>query len=832
MSPHFCYRVDLRRRRATGVQPLSDYELASRLSYFLWSSMPDEELLARAAAGDLHQPEVLAAQARRMLRDDRVRGLATEFGGNWLDFRRFEEHNSVDRERFPAFDDELRQAMFEEPIRFFVDVVRHDRSVLDFLVRRAHVRQPGPGPALRHARRPSGGRTSGCGSTTRPQYGRGGLLPMAVFLTKNAPGLRTSPVKRGYWVVRRLLGEHIPAPPADVPELPDDEAKLGELTLREALARHRERQELRRLPRAVRLDRPGVRGLRPGRRAPRQGPRRPAGRHPRDVPRRRRGDRPRRPARLPPRAPRRTSSSTTSAASCWPTPSGRSLLPVGRRDRSTRCEPKLAADGYRFGSLVESDRHQPAVPEQARRTASTRSDAMMSASDRDRTQMAVARRPGGRSSAASGVAMALPWLESVPVWGAEPAGGEPPRRARSGSPPCSWAAASTPTTGGPRAPAPRWSWARASSRWRRCKAKLNVINGLFNKNATGVGIHPGPDRQHPLRRGAAEGGGAEGRHQHRPGAGQPPRARRPSSRAWSWAASSRSPATTRRTSRWPTARTSPGRTRPRRCRWRSIRRWRSTASSTTAAAGGTRASSTACRSEAAGLSRQVSAGDRAKLDEYLTSVREVEKRRRADAGRRRTRPTSRAEGPAASPLVTMPRPDNGLPEDIREHMRLMCDIVALAFQTDKTRVATLLLCRDISGLFYPFLDVRDGPPLRLARRPVRRLRAGHAVLRQPARLPRRPPRRDARGRGHGARQLLPAVPVEHVVGQPSTTASKLPVAAGRRPGRHARDRPRARLRATRATTTASSAACTCRSWTAWASSSTASATPTTRLAGL
>ena len=72
----------------------------------------------------------------------------------------------------------------------------------------------------------------------------------------------------------------------------------------------------------------------------------------------------------------------------------------------------------------------------------------------------------------------------------------------------------------------------------------------------------------------------------------------------------------------------------------------------------------------------------------------------------------------------MPRPDNGLPEDIREHMRLMCDIIALAFQTDKTRVATLLLCRDISGLFYPFLDVRDGPPLGLARRPVRRLRAG------------------------------------------------------------------------------------------------------------
>ena len=85
----------------------------------------------------------------------------------------------------------------------------------------------------------------------------------------------------------------------------------------------------------------------------------------------------------------------------------------------------------------------------------------------------------------------------------------------------------------------------------------------------------------------------------------------------------------------------------------------------------------------------------------------------------------------------MKRPDNGLPEDIREHMRLMCDIVALGFQTDKTRVATLLLCRDISGLFYPFLDVRDGAPLGLARRPVRGLRADLALLREPARLPRR-----------------------------------------------------------------------------------------------
>jgi hypothetical protein len=174
-----------------------------------------------------------------MLQDDRIRGLATEFGGNWLDFRRFEEHNAVDRERFKSFNDELRQAMFEEPIRFFVDLIRADRSVLDFLyaahtfvnpVLATHYGMPEPPVHSNEWVRVK----------DADRYERGGLLPMSVFLTKNAPGLRTSPVKRGYWVVRRLLGEQIPPPPPTVPELPSDEAKLGDLTLREALARHRE----------------------------------------------------------------------------------------------------------------------------------------------------------------------------------------------------------------------------------------------------------------------------------------------------------------------------------------------------------------------------------------------------------------------------------------------------------------------------------------------------------------------------------------------------------------------------------------------------------------
>ncbi len=258
MSPSFSYRLDLLSPPATSTSttagpadrvptvlggfpclPLDDYQVACRLSYFLWSSQPDEVLMRLAEAGELQRPEVLQLQTQRMLADPRIRGLATEFCGNWLDFRRFEEHNSVDRERFPSFDNRLRSAMFEEPIHFFVDLLQRDRSILDCIDSdRTFVNQ-----ALSEHYRISGleiaeGEWQEIADAS--DVGRGGLLPMAVFLTKNAPGLRTSPVKRGYWVVRRLLGEHIPAPPPNVPELPSDEAQLGELSLRESLAAHRE----------------------------------------------------------------------------------------------------------------------------------------------------------------------------------------------------------------------------------------------------------------------------------------------------------------------------------------------------------------------------------------------------------------------------------------------------------------------------------------------------------------------------------------------------------------------------------------------------------------
>ena len=248
MEPDFLYRLDIsgpqtaplkshavvvKTSTAVPSEPLSSYALASRLSYFLWASMPDEELLRHAAANDLQKPAVLLAQARRMMKDDRVRGLATEFTGNWLNFRLFETNNAVDRARFPQFNGDLREAMFQEPIRYVEDAIQNDRSVLDLIygnytfvnpVLAKHYGIPGVQGDLNHWVR----------IDDAQRYGRGGILPMSVFMTQNSPGLRTSPVKRGNWVVQKVLGIRVPPPPPVVPELPADESKLRSSRTRHA----------------------------------------------------------------------------------------------------------------------------------------------------------------------------------------------------------------------------------------------------------------------------------------------------------------------------------------------------------------------------------------------------------------------------------------------------------------------------------------------------------------------------------------------------------------------------------------------------------------------
>ena len=245
MSPDFLYRMDpagARTAKAAGdkaftAQALPATSLASRLSYFLWSSMPDASLARHAASGDLNQSPVLLAETRRMLKDGRAKGLATEFTANWLGVRQFETSNSVDRERFPGFTDDLRSAMFQEPVRFMADVIANDRSVLDLL----YGDYTFVNPALaKHYGMPavSGGNDNWVRVDNASRYNRGGFLPMAVFMTQNSPGLRTSPVKRGSWVVQKVLGIRIPPPPPVVPELPNDESK-SELSVRDTLAQHR-----------------------------------------------------------------------------------------------------------------------------------------------------------------------------------------------------------------------------------------------------------------------------------------------------------------------------------------------------------------------------------------------------------------------------------------------------------------------------------------------------------------------------------------------------------------------------------------------------------------
>jgi hypothetical protein len=238
VSPNFCYRVELP-PEGKEIRPVADLAMASRLSYFLWSSQPDKELLDLAARGELRKPDTLRAQVRRMLKDPKVGGFAQEFFGQWLQYGDFLKSESVNRQVFPEFDEALKQAMFEEPTRFATALIQNDESVLGLLrsdttyvnKRLAnHYGIPFHGPAASDWEKASG----------LLQQGRGGFPGMAVFLTKNSQPARTSPVKRGFWVVHTLLGEHIPAPPPDVPVLPAKETETKGKSIRELLALHTE----------------------------------------------------------------------------------------------------------------------------------------------------------------------------------------------------------------------------------------------------------------------------------------------------------------------------------------------------------------------------------------------------------------------------------------------------------------------------------------------------------------------------------------------------------------------------------------------------------------
>ena len=233
VAPSFLYRLE---KAPAGEAPgaVSDWELASRLSYFLWSSQPDNELRDLAAAGKLHDPDVLTGQARRMLADPRMRRLATEFGCQWLHIYEFDTLDEKSARHFPEFA-ELRGDMYEESIRFFTNVFQQDGSVLSlfdadytFVNERLAKFYGIPDVAGPEWRRVDGVR----------QYGRGGILALSSTLAKQSGASRTSPILRGNWVSEFLLGEKLPKPPKDVPILPDDETATAGLTVRELVMKH------------------------------------------------------------------------------------------------------------------------------------------------------------------------------------------------------------------------------------------------------------------------------------------------------------------------------------------------------------------------------------------------------------------------------------------------------------------------------------------------------------------------------------------------------------------------------------------------------------------
>lgn len=257
MSPDFSYHYQTP-PDGNSTYPLSSDDLASRLSYFLWSSLPDEELLNAAATGKLKTDEGLLTQTHRMLKDPRVSSFSREFFGQWLRYRDYLSKDPINAAAFTGYDDELRESIFEEPVQLASHLIRTDQPVTNLLtsdvtfVNRRLAKHYGGEIERQYqdqlTQRLADHRQHGHAIIQHPEHtwfpvdglrqqGRGGLFGMAVVLTKNSAGDRTSPVKRGFWSVHHLLGQHFPPPPADVPELPKSE-KEADRTIRELLASH------------------------------------------------------------------------------------------------------------------------------------------------------------------------------------------------------------------------------------------------------------------------------------------------------------------------------------------------------------------------------------------------------------------------------------------------------------------------------------------------------------------------------------------------------------------------------------------------------------------
>ncbi|MBL9176010.1 MAG: DUF1592 domain-containing protein [Verrucomicrobiales bacterium] len=247
VSPKFLFRVELNDRpQSASPQPLDEFQLASRLSYFLWSTMPDDDLLHLASTRQLSQQ--LDEQVRRMLRDPKASALVQNFGMQWLQLQRLATFQP-DQKLFPAFDETLRRSMLRETELFLGEIIRDDRSLLDLVdadytyVNRPLARHYGieaeafPGSEAQGRRRGDRRRSGEYVRVSLPDRQRGGLLTQASILTATSNPTRTSPVKRGKWVLEQILGTPPPPPPPNVPQLEEQKELSG--TLRQRMEQHR-----------------------------------------------------------------------------------------------------------------------------------------------------------------------------------------------------------------------------------------------------------------------------------------------------------------------------------------------------------------------------------------------------------------------------------------------------------------------------------------------------------------------------------------------------------------------------------------------------------------
>jgi hypothetical protein len=255
VSPSFLYRAERSRPGddSDQVRPLSQTELASRLSFLLWSSVPDDELRRAAIAGELSTPKQLTDQTRRMLRDPRSRRFAEEFFGQWFGFYRFGQFRGIDTEQFPEFSDSLRESMYGEAVEFFDFIVRRNRPVNEILnakysfVNRELAEHYGLDVSVvnRELAQRYGQDISVDESSKLQRIElasrshRGGLLRLGAVLATTSAPRRTSPVKRGDWILRRVLGTSVPPPPADAGSIASDEVVADGLSIRKRLEAHR-----------------------------------------------------------------------------------------------------------------------------------------------------------------------------------------------------------------------------------------------------------------------------------------------------------------------------------------------------------------------------------------------------------------------------------------------------------------------------------------------------------------------------------------------------------------------------------------------------------------